>query len=197
MKALGIALFIGALAMAGAASAQTSMRVRGTVTALEGNLLSVKARDGTDLKIQLADNATVAAAKAMSFADIKPGDFVGSAAMKRADGTLVALEVHTIPRGAVPEGHGPWDLESGSTMTNATVAALVQASGGRELTLEYKGGSQKILIPEGTPIVTTVPANRSLLVPGAYVFLAAQVAADGKLTALRIQVSKDGVKPPQ
>jgi len=29
------------------------------------------------------------------------------------------------------------------------------------------------------------------------VFVGAQVAADGKITAARVAVSKDGVKPPQ
>lgn len=178
------------------AEAQTPMRIRGTITALEGNVLSVKSRDGKDLRINLADNLGVSATKAITMADIKPGDYVGSAAMKRADGTLVALEVHLLPP-SVPEGHTPWDLEPGSTMTNATLKAVVQAAGGREMTLEYKGGSQKIVVPEGVPMATTVPGDRSLLVPGAYVFMVAQVAADGKISAARIQVSKDGVKPPQ
>jgi hypothetical protein len=35
------------------------------------------------------------------------------------------------------------------------------------------------------------------LKPGEYVFVSAQAAGDGALTALRIQVSKDGVRPPQ
>ncbi len=82
-------------------------------------------------------------------------------------------------------------------MTNATLTSVVQATGGREITLEYKGGSQKILVPEGVPMAATVPGDRSLLVPGAYVFTVAQVAPDGKISASRIQVSKDGVKPPQ
>ncbi|MGE5525138.1 MAG: hypothetical protein ACM3SS_15605, partial [Rhodospirillaceae bacterium] len=94
-------------------------------------------------------------------------------------------------------GHGPWDSEPGSTMTNATVHAVVTASANRELTLKYKDGSQTIRIPDGIPIVTTVPADRSYLKPGEYVFVAARKDADGSLTALRIQVSKDGVKPPQ
>jgi hypothetical protein len=68
---------------------------------------------------------------------------------------------------------------------------------GHELTLEYKDGAQKILVPAGTPIVTTVPADRSFLKAGEYLFAATEVAADGKMTALRIQVSKDGVRPPQ
>jgi len=182
------------------AEAQTPMRIRGTITGLEGNVLSVKARDGKDLKINLADNLTVSGTKAITLADIKPGDYVGSAALKRPDGTLVALEVHLFPpalRGVVREGHTPWDLEAGSTMTNATLKAVVQAAGGREITLEYQGGSQRILVPDGVPMATSVPGDRSLLVPGAYVFMVAQVAPDGKLSAARIQVSKDGVKPPQ
>ena len=52
-------------------------------------------------------------------------------------------------------------------------------------------------MPEGTPIVTAVPADRSALKPGEYVFLGAEQGADGKVTASgRIQVSKDGVRPP-
>ena len=182
------------------AEAQAPMRIRGTITALEGNVLSVKSRDGRDLKITLADNLRVSATKAITMADIKPGDYVGSAAMKRSDGALVALEVHLFPaalRGVIPEGHMPWDLEPGSTMTNATLKAVVQAAGGREMTLEYKDGSQKIVVPEGVPMATTVPGDRSLLVPGAYVFMVAPVTPDGKISASSIQGSKDGVKPPQ
>ena len=82
-------------------------------------------------------------------------------------------------------------------MTNANVEATVAAAGKRELTLKYKDGVQKIVVPEGIPLVRAVPGSRSDLVPGEYVFVAAQVAPDGKMTALRIQVSKDGVKPPQ
>ena len=182
------------------AEAQAAMRIRGTITGLEGNVLSVKSRDGKDLNINLADNLTVSGTKAITMADIKPGDFVGSATMKRPDGTLVALQVQLFPaalRGVVPEGHMPWDLEPGSMMTNATLTAVVQAAGGREMTLQYKDGVQKILVPDGVPMATSMPGDRSLLVPGAYVFMVAQVAPDGKLSAARIQASKDGVKPPQ
>jgi hypothetical protein len=82
-------------------------------------------------------------------------------------------------------------------MTNANLAKVVKTANGNELTLEYKGGSQTILVPEGTPIVDFVPGDRSLLVPGATIFTGAQVAADGKITTGRVAVSKDGVKPPQ
>ena len=180
-----------------AASAQTTQRIRGTITAFEGNVLSVKSRDGKDLTIELTEKASVATAKALTLADLKPGDYVGSTTRKRADGVLVALEVHALPR-TVREGHIPWDLEPDTMMTNATIASLVQSAGGQELLLEYKDGSQKILVPSGTPIGTTITADRSALKPGEYVVLSANVNAEGKMTMSgRIQVSKDGVKPPQ
>jgi hypothetical protein len=65
------------------------------------------------------------------------------------------------------------------------------------VTLQYKDGSQKIMVPAGTPIVTNTPADRSYLKPGEYIFTAAQVGADGTMTVQRIQVSRDGVRPPQ
>ena len=200
MKPCLVALFVIVLVLGvTVADAQTTMRVRGTITAFEGNVLSIKARDGRDLRVELTEKATVAAVKTVKLSDIKPGDAVGSAARRRPDGTLVALEVHVFPpdRPIPAEGHRPWDLEPGSTMTNARVTAIVQATDGRELTLTSKDGSQKILVPEGVPVVTAVPAERSALRPGEHVFLIADVSVDGKVIASgRIQVSKDGVRPP-
>lgn len=191
-----ILLLLAALVLTSAAHGQSNVRVRGTITAVEGDVLAVKTRDGKDLKLHMTEKTVVAAAKAIALTDLKKGDYVGSAAMTGPDGTLVAREVHTIPR-TVREGHGPWDLEPGSTMTNANVATVVNVGKGHELTLEHKGGSQKIIVPPGTPIVTTVPADRSFLKPGEYIFTSASVDAEGKMTVSRIQVSKDGVRPPQ
>ena len=195
MKSILSALLVALLACSAAAHAQSTQRIRGTITALEGNILSVKARDGTDLKLELAPNVSVGTAKALTLAELKPGDYVGSTAVKNDAGDLVAREVHMLPATAAP-GHTPWDLEPGASMTNANVATVMQGAKGRELLLDYKTGSQRILVPEGTPIVTTVPADRSALVVGEYVFVTAQ-AAEGKITALRVQVSKNGVRPPQ
>lgn len=197
MKKLAIVLLLGSIAFTSAAvNAQTNVRVRGTIAAVEGDALKVKSRDGKDLTLHMTEKTTVGVAKAITLADLKPGDYVGSTTMKGADGALTAREVHTIAR-TVREGHGPWDLEPGALMTNANVATVVKTGGGHELTLEYKGGAQKITVPAGTPIVTTVPADRSFLKPGEYIFAPTSVDADGKMTVLRIQVSKDGVRPPQ
>ena len=199
MKKSAILSLTAVLALASAAAnAQAPTRVRGTIAGLDGNMLTVKSRDGTDIKVKLADNFGVSAAKAITLADIKQGDFVGPASRKRPDGTLEAISVQLFPaalRGVVSEGHTPWDLEPDSLMTNAIVAGMVQKSNGRELTLEYKGGSQKVFVPQGVPMFTTVPGDRSLLVPGATVFTVARPGPDGMLTTARVTVSKDGVKP--
>ena len=199
MKHLFVAFLAGVLALSAgfAAAQQKTQRIRGTITAFDGTTLSVKSREGTDLSIALGEKATVAHAKAITLADLKQGAYVGATTLKRADGTLVALEVHTLAP-TVAQGHRPWDLEPNSMMTNANIESVVAAVGGEELTLVYKDGSQKILVPPGTPIVTSVAADRSFLKPGEYVWLNASVGDDGRLSfSGRIQVSHGGVKPPQ
>ena len=196
MKRIGIVVFLAlGVLVTTIADAQTA-RLRGTITAVEGNTLSVRSREGENLALQMPDNVAVAVAKAVRFEDIKQGDYVGATTRRQPDGSMVAVEVHYLAP-TVPEGQTSWDLEPGSTMTNAKVAASVAATGTRELMLDFKGGSQKISVPESAALVRAVPGTRADLKPGEYVFAIVQKGADGKLTAPRIQVSKDGVKPPQ
>jgi hypothetical protein len=184
--------------VSGIASAQAPTRIRGQITGLDGNVLSVKTREGKDMQVKLADNFAVSAVKKITMADIKPGDFVGPASRKRPDGSLEAISLQLFPaalRGVVSEGHTNWDLEPGSMMTTATVANMVRTNNGRELTLQYKDGSQKVVVPDNIPMFTTVPGDRSLLKPGEYVFTVARPGPDGTPTAARVTVSKDGVRP--
>ena len=186
-----------ALALMGAVThAQTDVRVRGTLTAFDGKVFSVSSRDGKSAEIQLAEKTAIVFTQPIALADIKPGDFLGVTSMKRDDGTLTAFEVRRFPKPLNP-GHRPLDGRSDQTMTNATVSATVQSARGRELTLTYEGGSQKIMVPENASISMLVPGDRSQLVPGATVSLTAAPGADGKLTALRVQVSRVEAKPPQ
>jgi hypothetical protein len=183
-----IALIAAAFLIAGGAqAAQGPERVRGTVTGLEGNVLSVKANDGKSVAIELAEKSVIVFTQPIALADIQPGDFLGVTSVKRGDGTLTAYEVRRFPKPLNP-GHRPFDGKSDQTMTNATVGAMVQATSGRELTMTYEGGSQKIVVPESASISSLVPGNRSQLVPGAAVNLTANPDG-GKLTAIRIQVS--------
>ena len=200
MDRFRIAAFLGAFLLASAtAQSQGPSRVRGTITAIDGNTLSVKSREGQDVRIELAPNATFAYMKKVSFGDIKPGTPLGTSAVKGADNKLVAREVHVFnPDRPIPgEGHRPWDLEADSTMTNGRVTAVAPASRGSELTLSYPGGQQQVLVSPDIPIVMAVESDRSVIVPGEYAYIAVTAGADGKLTATRLQVSRDGVRPPQ
>ncbi len=190
MKRLAV---LALLVCTSVAVAQAPVRVRGTITGLQGDVLSVKSRDGRDLRLKLPADVGVSTAQAAQLDELK-GAYVGATAMQK-DGRMVALEVHTLPPQVKP-GHTPWDLQPGSTMTNANLEGIAQASGGNEITLSYPGGSQKILVPPGTPVVRFVPGTRADLRPGEQIFAVAQPQADGTLTAPRISVSKGGVKPP-
>ena len=101
-----------------AALAQDSVRVRGTIESIDGPTYAIKARDGADLKVELAANAQIAAVTKASLADIKQGLFVGVTAMPQADGSLSAVEVHIFPEAmrGTGEGHYSWDLRPKSTI---------------------------------------------------------------------------------
>ena len=187
-----LALFV-LVVVSSMAIAQTPTRVRGTITALEGDVLSVKSREGQDLKIHLVSNVGVTTAKTAILDELK-GKYVGVTAISK-DGKMTAVEVHAIPPQAKP-GHFSWDLQPGSTMTNANLDGIAQVSGGNEITLNYQGGSQQVLVPPGTPIVAFDPGSRADLKPGEWIWTNARQEADGKIVAERLNVSKDGVKPP-
>lgn len=186
-----------ALSLAGTTClAQSSVRVRGQITAVTAQGLTVKSRDGRDLTLVLPESATVSVTKPVRFEEIKDGDFLGATTKRDASGNEVAVELHYLPPTA-NAGQSAWDLAPNSKMTNAIVQAKVVQAGNHEITVQYPGGRQRILVPDGTPVVRAVPGTRADLVAGEYVFAAAQAGSDGALTVVRIQVSKDGVRPPQ
>jgi hypothetical protein len=184
-----------------AASAQAQdkpVRVRGTIEAVDGAMLSIKARDGSDLKFKMADNTNVVAVVKASLADIKPGSFVGSTAMPEEDGHWKAVEVHIFPEAmrGTGEGDRPYDYKPKSTMTNGTVDASVAVVSGSTMTLKYKEGEKKIDVTPETIIVMYAPGSKDELKPGAKIYIAAALKQeDGTLTAPRINVGRD-IAPP-
>src|ERR1700680_460628 len=187
------------LILATVASAQQVIRVRGTVERLEAQTLFVKTREGPSVIIKLADNYGVTGVVAASLADIKPGSYVGAAALPQPDGTQRAIEVLIFPEAlrGFGEGFRPWDLVPQSTMTNATVAAIVTRVDGATLTLKYKDGEKTVVVPPEAPIVTFVPAEKSELNPGAKIFIgAATKQTDETLSAARVNVGLGGLTPP-
>ncbi len=175
----------------------TVQRIRGAVKSLEGNVLVIDTREGGTASITLAPNFAVAAVIPATLADAKPGTYIGTAAAGPKD-KLRALEVLIFPealRGS-GEGHYPWDLVPESTMTNGTIEAEVTGGDGRTLTVMAKGEKLVVNVPPATPIVTFVPGDATMLKPGTKVFIGATKAADGTLTAARVNAGKDGMTPP-
>jgi hypothetical protein len=201
-KQLLTALAASILALAftiSSASAQGTVRVRGTIEKVEGNAFVVKSRDGRELKVVPADNALVVAIVKASPADIKQGSFVGVTGMPQADGSQRAIEVHIFPEAmrGTGEGHYAWDLRPQSTMTNANVEHAVTAVDGQTLTLKYKDGEKKIIVPPEATVVTYTTGDKSELKPGTKIFVAAaKNLPDGSLEAPRINYGKDGLTPP-
>lgn len=196
MKSYRIALAALAVAMGGStALAQQNTNVRGTITAFDGKALTVKARDGGSISVELPDTVNVATTKPFTLADIKPGMALGVTTLQRGDGKIVAIDVRPIPATA-NMGLSPYDLQPQSTMTNATFEGLAQAPEGNVITLNYKTGTVQALVVPGTAMSQAAPGSRADLKTGETVYVAARKDGD-KLVAVRVQVSKDGVKPTQ
>lgn len=196
-SALTSVLVLGVVAGINPGRAQTPpSRITGTIESLNGATLTVKASGGDEVTVVLPTDVLVTALVNRTLADIKPGDFVGSAAVKGMDGRLHAQEVHIFPENlrGMGEGHRPMSGKDRS-MTNAAVSGVATVSDGRELHLTYKGGEQTIDVAPDARIVGIVPADRSILIPGAAVFLLAAKQPDGSLAATMVQGEKDGVKP--
>ena len=187
------------LALAAPAWAQDTVRVRGTIERVDGNNLIVKSRDGAELKIGLAEKALIVAIVKAALSDIKRGSFVGVTGMPQADGSQRAIEVHIFPESmrGTGEGHYPWDLRPNSTMTNANVEHMVTGVDGHTLSVKYKDGEKKLIVPPDATIVTYTPGDKSELKPGTKVFIgAAKKLPDGSLETPRVNYGKDGLTPP-
>jgi len=196
MKSVHLAL-ISLFSAAALAQAPATTRVRGSLEAIDAGSILVKDRSGHEVRLKLADNFAVTEVLPIDPSAIQSGSFVGTTAIPGSDGALSALEVHVFPEAArgTGEGHRPFDLQPGSTMTNATVAKIAPVANGRKMTLHYKGGEQTIVVPDGVPVITMRPGDRSLLVPGAKLTVTVD-SQSGTPVATRALVGRNGFAPP-
>jgi len=180
------------------AQAPQVKRIRGTVQSVNGDMVTVQPTDGAPVEVKLAPNLRVSTMAPLKLGDIKPNDFVGIGASGPAD-HLVAIQVVVFPeslRGA-GEGHYPWSVQPENSMTNANVTGVVATqAGGRELTLSFKGNSLKISVPPDAAIYRLAIGDRSALVPGAKVSIAASMDGDAVLSASRVTVAIEGANLP-
>jgi hypothetical protein len=188
----------------------TQVRFRGVISSFDGTTLVVQTPEGKTAPVSVPADVRINANGKAKLSDIKPGDFVGSAADKGPDGKLHAEEVHIFPEAmrGTGEGHRPMGPNPNRSMTNGTVAisdpesrtmtnGTVSAASGKgsiTLTVHYKDGDQMIEVSPDTPIVTIIPGDRTLLKPGATVSVVA-VQKDSGLTATILTAEKNGVKP--
>jgi hypothetical protein len=173
-------------------------RVRGTIEAVDGDVLSVKSRSGEDVKLRMTDDIKLVGIIKISLSDIKLGSFIGATTVPGPDGSQNAIEVHVFPEDmrGTGEGSRPYDLRPNSTMTNATVAQSVTGNDGQTLIIKYKDGEKKIVVAPDTPVVTYAPASKSELKPGAKLIAFVKKLPDGMFETNRISVGRDGLTPP-
>lgn len=187
---------------AGFAQQSPPVRVRGTVEKVEGDMVTVKSRDGAELKLKLKDNAIVRAMIPAKLTDIKAGTAVGITSSPQADGSLSAIEVHIFLAGQnVNATHFNWDLMPNTFMTNGPVQQSIAAVDGQMLTVQYKSGDKvedkQIKVTPKTTIVGYEPSSKADLKPGMKVFVAgAPKLPDGSLDVANISYGKDGLTPP-
>jgi hypothetical protein len=202
VPSLRVALFALVLLSALPAAAQTQPLAvaRATIESVspDGGRLMARSRSGQDQTIRLSDKTTVTLVLPATLADVKPGAFIGVAALPGDNGALKAMEVHVFPEAmrGMGEGHRPFDLAPNSTMTNGAVAARVDGVDGANLTVTYNGGQQTIAVDPKTPIVTFSPGALGDLKAGAAFVARGSRADDGTIDAVRILVGKDGLVPP-
>ena len=195
---LAVAMVAASTLYALAQQSPTPSRVRGTIEGVDGDVLAVKSRSGEDVKLHMTSDMRVVDIVKISLADIKVGSFVGTTTVPGPDGIPTAVEVHVFPENmrGTGEGSRPYDLRPNSTMTNATVAESVLGNDGHTLTIKYKDGELKLLVPPETPVVTYVHADKSDLKAGAKVIAMMKQLPDGSFETNRVSVGRDGLTPP-
>ena len=164
----------------------------------DGAALSVRTRAGEDQTVHLNPKTRFVLVVPATLADVKPGTFIGVAALPGEGSELKAMEVHIFPEAmrGTGEGFRPFDLAPKSSMTNGNISARVDATTGPKLTVTYKGGEQTIVIDPKTPIVALEPGARTDLKPGAAIIARGPKQEDGSIDAAFVLVGKDGLVPP-
>lgn len=192
-SATAIALLFAA--SSAVAQAPQVVRVRATIEKVDGSVLDVKTKEGTAYKIRLADNAPVNQIVKAALSDIKDGSYIAVTAMPQPDGSQKATAIYIFPPNVHPgEGFGPWDFAPGSTMTNATVANQVTGTDGHTLTVKYKDGEKKVIVPPNAEITMPKKASAGDLKAGQKIFIfAAKKQADGTLEAPNVSFGDYGV----
>ena len=199
MRSLVFALLLIAAPALAQPFAPETMRVTGTIEASDDSSITVRALEGGGThKVFLTKDAKVFGVSATSLAEVKPGAFIGVGATPTPDGSQRAIRVTVFAESqrGLGEGVRPWDRAPKGTMTNATVADTVAGVDGQVVTVKYKDGEKRIVIPPGARILAYAVGERGELKVGAEVaILRAKRKLDGTWEADRVNVGRGGVIP--
>ena len=182
MPSLCIALPLALALVSGTAFAQNEppgvARATIKMVSADGTYLRVRTRAGEELTVRLNPGTGFVFAVPASLADVKPGTFIGVAAMPDDNDEQKAMDVHIFPEAWRGTG------------------ARVDSVNGPQLTVTYKGGQQTIVVDPKTPIVAFELGSREALQPGAEVLARGPKADDGSIDAVYVLIGKNGLVPP-
>ena len=182
--------------LAAPASAQDTVRVRGEVTDVTGDIVTIQDAGGEVVAVPMAPDFLLITYVPIAVADLAEGDFLSIPSLSGPEGGKVAVSINVFPEAmrGVGEGERPWDLGDGSLMTNATIGAVAAAPDGQAVTVTYDGTEEVVSVPDGTPITRIVPTDRRLETGDRAILL---VRVDGPdVTGVFAGVMEDGTLPP-
>ena len=79
----------------------TPTRIRGTIESVDGKTMSIKTREGTDVKVNMTDDITVIGIAKASLSDIKASSYIGVSGMPQPDGSQKAIAIHIFPEAKI------------------------------------------------------------------------------------------------
>jgi hypothetical protein len=179
-------------------------RVSGTIEGVDGNTIYGKGPDGSAITLKLADNVAITTVLKATFADIKPGDYVGTGGVPQADGSQKAVELRIFPRPQVDGGHfyEGWPGALNGTMTNGfvqpagMVGATLAGTGDPTIVVKYPQGEKRIVISANAHVVrNTLGSKDDLKTGAAFRANAATNHPDGTYTASAVSIGRDGARP--
>jgi len=184
------------------------IRIRGLLTGIDASSIVVKTRDGKSLHLGVSNATTVFGLARGSFADVTFGTYVGSVSEQLGDDIYSPIRRDSLSwlhhgyelriideqlRG-LAVGFVKWDLTRSSVMTHGWVDDMED----RVLSIKYGPTEEEetdVEVRRDVPIQKLSLGDKSLLRPGARVFVGAQKLPNGRHAAGYIFVGRDGMVP--
>jgi hypothetical protein len=162
----------------------------GTIVSVDGDTVTLQAKDGQNFSVQMAPGWTVSTNRKVDTDAIKPGSFIASTNVPVSATTGRSTEVRILEPGYRPEeGTHAVSQTDSNMMTHGTVKSADKNDAGVELEVTYPGGSRMLLVPLDVPVTLSDPLDKSVLKPGVAVSGVTRTGSDGIARASRLQVT--------